>query len=160
MSMGSKDLFKPKKPEIEKKEHKVHPGKDEDIILKLGSFRIYFQNYYTIISLANDLFTGILYLTGSLVQTFTDKNRLGLYLFIFASFFLLMRPILKIIHNVFFYSQEEYEQQVLGENEDQMTEGEKPTKEVKVETKQNDSTNEEINKSYNNQYDDKKNTKE
>lgn len=71
-----------------------------------------------------------------------------------------MRPILKIIHNVFFYSQEEYEQQVLGENEDQMTEGEKPTKEVKVETKQNDSTNEEINKSYNNQYDDKKNTKE
>ena len=117
VSMGSKDLFKPKKPEIEKKEHKVHPGKDEDIILKLGSFRIYFQNYYTIISLANDLFTGILYLTGSLVQTFTDKNRLGLYLFIFASFFLLMRPILKIIHNVFFYSQEEYEQQVLGENE-------------------------------------------
>ncbi|MER2064224.1 MAG: YrhK family protein, partial [Alkalibacterium sp.] len=76
--------IKQKKPEIEKKEHEIDPGKDEDIIVKAGGFRVYFQNYYTIISLANDLFTGILYLAGSLVQTFTDMTQLGSYLYIFA----------------------------------------------------------------------------
>lgn len=89
-------------PTIETKEHDVSPGKEEDVIVKAGRFRIYFQNYYTIISLGNDLFTGILYLAGSLVQTFTDLDTVGMYLYIFASFFLLMRPILKIMHNVFF----------------------------------------------------------
>ncbi|MCC5896267.1 MAG: YrhK family protein [Alkalibacterium sp.] len=124
-------------PEIEKKEHDYQPGKEEDIIVKAGNFRVYFQNYYTIISLGNDLFTGILYLSGSLVQTFTDLETVGMYLYIFASFFLLMRPILKIMHSVFIYREEEYQTKVLGEDTEESVkrskgQTDKPTKEVEL----------------------------
>lgn len=123
------------KPYVEKKEHDVSPEKEEDIIVKTGHFRVYFQNYYTLISLINDIFTGVLYLTGSLVQTFTDFETAGSYMFIFASFFLLMRPVLKILHNVFLYREEEYQEKVLGENTEEAVkrsegESDKPTKEV------------------------------
>jgi hypothetical protein len=148
-------------PTIETKEHDVSPGKEEDVIVKAGRFRIYFQNYYTIISLGNDLFTGILYLAGSLVQTFTDLDTVGMYLYIFASFFLLMRPILKIMHNVFLYSEEEYRSKILGEDtvesEDRAEGGsEKPTKEVEIKSDpdedKNNSDKEEIEKDYNDDY--------
>ncbi|GEK88338.1 YrhK-like protein [Alkalibacterium putridalgicola] len=112
--MLPKKPIKPEKPQVEKKEHKLDPGKDEDIVVKAGGYRVYFQNYYTIVSLANDLLTGGLYLAGSLVQTFTEMSRLGMYLYIFASFFLLMRPILKIIQYVYLYDKNEYEEKVLG----------------------------------------------
>ncbi|MFC6464280.1 YrhK family protein [Marinilactibacillus sp. GCM10026970] len=105
-------------PQIEKKEHDVHPRKDEDMIVKMGNFRLYFQNYYTIISLGNDIATGGLYLAGSLTQAFTNLERLGMYLYIFASFFLLMRPIIRIVHNVYLYSENQYRRDVLGEKMD------------------------------------------
>lgn len=148
-------------PTIETKEHDVSPGKEEDVIVKAGRFRIYFQNYYTIISLGNDLFTGILYLTGSLVQTFTDLDTVGMYLYIFASFFLLMRPILKIMHNVFLYSEEEYRSKILGEDTDKSEDraegdSEKSTKEVEIKSDpdedKNNSDKEEIEKEYNDDY--------
>lgn len=122
--MRPKKPVKPEKLNIEKKEHKVEPGKDEDVVVKVGGFRIYFQNYYTIISLSNDLLTGVLYLSGSLVQTFTEMDRLGMYLYIFASFFLLMRPILKIVQYVYLYNKDQYEEQVLGEAEENFDPGE------------------------------------
>lgn len=130
-------------PEIEKKEHDLQPGKEEDIIVKAGNFRVYFQNYYSIISLGNDLFTGILYLSGSLIQTFTDFMTVGMYLYIFASFFLLMRPILKIMHSVFVYSEEEYQTKILGEDTDEAIkrskgESDKPTKEVEFKKSSNE----------------------
>lgn len=123
------------KPYVETKEHDTSPEKEQDIIVKTGHFRVYFQNYYTLISLINDLFTGILYLSGSLIQTFTTYTSLGNYLFIFASFFLLMRPILKILHNVFLYREQEYREKVLGEDTEEAVkrsegESDKPTKEV------------------------------
>ncbi|EXJ23529.1 hypothetical protein ADIAL_0966 [Alkalibacterium sp. AK22] len=101
-------------PEIEKKQHDLTPGKDEDIIIKAGGFRVYFQNYYTIISLGNDLLTGMLYLVGSLLATFTEMETAPMYLYIFASLFLLMRPILKIIHSVFLYTEDQYQEEILG----------------------------------------------
>ncbi|GAB2318759.1 hypothetical protein IRB23SM22_10170 [Alkalibacterium sp. s-m-22] len=149
-------------PTIETKEHDVSPGKEEDVIVKAGRFRIYFRNYYTIISLGNDLFTGILYLAGSLVQTFTDLDTVGMYLYIFASFFLLMRPILKIMHNVFLYSEEEYRRKILGEDtveSEDRAEGDsdKPTKEVEIKSDSSDEgenkgEKEEIEKDYNDDY--------
>ncbi|SFC26747.1 YrhK-like protein [Alkalibacterium subtropicum] len=122
--MLPKKPIRPKKPLIEKKEHKVEPGKDEDVVVKVGGFRVYFQNYYTIVSLTNDLLTGGLYLSGSLVQTFTNMERIGMYLYIFASFFLLMRPVLKILQYVYLYNKEEYEKQILGEAEENFKPGE------------------------------------
>lgn len=105
-------------PKVETKKHDLQPGKDEDMIIKVGTFRLYFQNYYTIISLANDIATGGLYLAGSLTQTFTSQQRVGMYLYIFASFFLLMRPIIRIVHNVYLYKENQYRKEVLGEKLD------------------------------------------
>ncbi|MFL2131773.1 hypothetical protein ACEN33_10460 [Ruoffia sp. FAM 24228] len=51
-------------PEIKHKEREPHLDKEEDVIIKSGRFRIYFQNYYTIISLINDILTGGLYFIG------------------------------------------------------------------------------------------------
>lgn len=129
-------------PDIETREHEIDPGKEEDVIVKAGRFRLYFQNYYTIISLINDIFTGSLYLTGSILQLYFGLDFLGMNLFIAASFFLLMRPILKIIHNVHVYRQEEYRRKVLNEEkgDDEQEAGkkenegdpDKPTKEVEL----------------------------
>lgn len=149
-------------PVVETKEHDLEPGKEEDVIVKAGKFRVYFQNYYSIISLGNDLFTGILYLSGSLIQTFTDLTRVGMYLYIFASFFLLMRPILKIMHSVFIYREEEYREKVLGEDTEESIRrssghSNKPTKEAEVKSdaqakeEQPDET-EEIEQDYNESY--------
>ncbi|WP_423189933.1 YrhK family protein [Alkalibacterium sp. f15] len=135
---------KPPKPQIETKEHDVDPAKDSDVIVKVGGFRLYFQNYYTIISLTNDIITGVLYLSGSLVQTFTELELVGSYLYIFASFFLLMRPILRITHNVFFYKEKDYREQVLGEDNEngESSKKDKPTKEVEVKTDNGESEDE------------------
>lgn len=105
-------------PRVETKKHDVNPRKDEDMIVKVGKFRLYFQNYYTIISLGNDLATGTLYLIGSLTQAFTDADVIGNYLYIFASFFLLMRPIIRIIHNIYLYKENQYRRDILGEKLD------------------------------------------
>ncbi|MFO8068737.1 MAG: YrhK family protein [Alkalibacterium sp.] len=127
---------RPHRPQVETKKHDVDPGKDSDVIVKVGRFRLYFQNYYMIISLTNDLVTGVLYLSGSLVHAFTDLERVGMYLYIFASFFLLMRPILKITHSVFFYKEKDYREQVLGEDDEkeELSEKDKPTDGVEAKT--------------------------
>ena len=145
----------PGKPQVETKEHEVDPGKDRDVIVKVGKFRLYFQNYYTIISLTNDILTGILYLAGSILSAFTDFERVPMYLYIFASFFLLMRPILKIMNNVFLYDEQEYQEQVLGEvSEDgESSKKDKPTKEVEFNTEDDsDDNSEESNRDYNEGY--------
>jgi hypothetical protein len=127
-------------PDIETREHEVNPDQEEDVIVKMGRFRLYFQNYYTIVSLANDILTGSLYLTGSILQLYFDMNFLGMNLFIFASILLLMRPILKILHNVHIYNRQEFRKEVLNEDVDEeesdmkAEEGDpnKDTKEVEV----------------------------
>jgi len=134
---------KPEKPEIEKTEHDIDPGKDSDIVIKAFGFRLYFRNSFIIISLINDVITGLLYLSGSLIAAFTDLERLSMYLYIFASFFLLMRPILRIGHNVILYNKKEFEQDVLGESEEDREErndlnGEESTEDSKNESKEKD----------------------
>ncbi|WP_161878777.1 YrhK family protein [Alkalibacterium sp. MB6] len=140
-------------PKVETKEHKVDPGKEQDLIIKVSNFRLYFQNYYTLVSLLNDLLTGLLYLAGSILQLFTDYGDIGMYLYLFGGFFLLMRPVLKIAHNVFFYKEEEYRRKVLGEetgkSEKQDEEDSKPTKEIDVTGEGSDEEEEERNNEHN-----------
>lgn len=127
-------------PDIETREHELDASKEEDVIVKMGKIRLYFQNYYTIVSLTNDILTGTLYLTGSIMQLYFDMHFWGMNLFILASILLLMRPILKILHNVHIYSRQEYRKEVLNEDVDEedsdmkAEEGDpdKETKEVEV----------------------------
>lgn len=141
----------PPKPQIETKEHEVDPGKDRDVIVKIGRFRVYFQNYYTIISLINDILTGVLYLSGSILAAFTNFDRVSMYLYIFASFFLLMRPILKIMNNIFLYDEQDYQEQVLGEVSEngETSKKNKATKEVEF---NNEDKSEESSREYNEGY--------
>lgn len=99
-------------PKIERKKHKVEPEKDEDVIVKAGQIRIYFQNYYTIIFLGNDLLTGGLYFIGSLANLFSAPVIVGQIMYLLGGFFLLMRPILRIINNIFIYDEEQYQKEV------------------------------------------------
>lgn len=140
-------------PDIETREHEMDQAKEEDVIVKMGKIRLYFQNYYTIVSLINDILTGTLYLTGSILQLYFDMNFWGMNLFILASILLLMRPILKILHNIHIYSRQEYRREVLNEDVDEedsdmkAEEGDpdKDTKEVEVKKdKQEEKDKEEV----------------
>lgn len=100
-------------PKIEKiKEYKPEQPKEQDVVMKVGRFRFYFQNYYTIISLTNDLLTGLLYFIGSLSSLLGADPMIGQIMYILGGFFLLMRPIIRIIRNVFIYNKEQFEEVV------------------------------------------------
>lgn len=90
-------------PKIERKKHDVIPDKEEDIEIKTGRFRLYFQNRYTLISLTNDILTGIFYMIGSLATLTPIPDIYGTYLYLIGGFFLTARPILRIFHNIFIY---------------------------------------------------------
>lgn len=76
---------------------------EEDIEIKTGRFRLYFQNRYTLISLVNDILTGVFYIIGSLATLTDIPDIYGTYLYLIGGVFLTARPILKIFHNVFIY---------------------------------------------------------
>ncbi|MGC2920446.1 hypothetical protein ACPTG5_14815, partial [Enterococcus faecium] len=62
-------------PKIKRNTHEFEIGKEEDIEIRGRRFRFYFQNRFTLISLAVDLLTGIFYNFGSLASLtiFTDR---------------------------------------------------------------------------------------
>ena len=95
-------------PKIKKKEHKLDTGQDEDVELKAGRLRIYFQNRYNLISLINDFLVGIMYIFGSLAPMMGFPSQYGTYLYLAGGVFLTMRPVLKIIHNVYIYKDIDY----------------------------------------------------
>lgn len=64
---------------------------------------MYFQNRYTLISLVNDILTGVFYIIGSLATLTDIPDIYGTYLYLIGGVFLTARPILKIFHNVFIY---------------------------------------------------------
>lgn len=90
-------------PKIERKKHEVNSdsSKEEDIIIKSKGFQFYFQNFYTLISLANDLLTGILYLIASILSLLGFPHFYTTSLYLLGAIFLTFRPLIKIIHNTF-----------------------------------------------------------
>lgn len=88
---------------VSRKKHDIIPGKEEDIELKTGRFRLYFQNRYSIISLINDLITGLFYLIASITSLTSVPDIYGTYLYLLGAIFLTARPILKIVNNIFIY---------------------------------------------------------
>lgn len=64
---------------------------------------MYFQNRYTILSLAVDLLTGFFYILGSVAALTPIPDRIGMYFYLAGSSFLTIRLILRIIKNIFIY---------------------------------------------------------
>ena len=94
-------------PKIERKTHKVENDTEEDIELKSGQFRVYFQNRYTLISLLNDLLVGIVYILGSISSLIGLPSIYGTYFYLAGGVFLILRPLIKIIHNIYIYKDAE-----------------------------------------------------
>ncbi len=84
---------------------KMEIGKEEDIEIRGRRFRFYFQNRYTLISLAVDLLTGIFYIFGSLASLTKIPDRYGTYFYLAGAIFLTIRPILRIVRNIFIYDE-------------------------------------------------------
>lgn len=143
-------------PKINRKKHDLHPGKDEDIEIKSGRFRLYFQNRYSLISLTTDLLTGIFYVIGSITSLTPIPDIYGTYLYLVGAIFLTARPILKIFHNIFIYDDkkiaeredqkdkeedEEYNEDYYGEDNDEEYKEEEEEEEEKEEQKNNQQKN-------------------
>lgn len=99
-------------PEIKHKKREPEKIKVEDVIVKVGKFRFYFQNYYTIISLVNDILLGLLYVVGSLTSILNGPRWIMQWSYFGGAVFMLMRPALKIIRNIFIYNQKEFQYKV------------------------------------------------
>lgn len=100
-------------PEIRKKRYQSEPSEAEDVVIKAGKFRIYFQNYYTLISLGNDFLIGILYLFGA-VASMIDRipDLFSQWTYVFGAIFLIVRPFLRILRNVFIYDKDQFQEKV------------------------------------------------
>lgn len=133
-------------PKIERKKHDVIPDKEEDIEIKTGRFRLYFQNRYTLISLTNDILTGIFYIIGSLATLTPIPDVYGTYLYLIGGVFLTARPILKIFHNVFIYDDEKLAQK---EEQEAKEKEEKEKAEAEADKEDNDPEEEQ---EYNEEY--------
>ncbi|AMB94114.1 hypothetical protein CYJ28_03560 [Aerococcus sanguinicola] len=91
---------------MKRKSYEMEPQTEEDIVVKLGPLRLYFQNVYTIISLLNDIFTGSLYFIGSICNFVGAPAIYGNTLYLIGGFSFVMRPIIKLIHNIHIYNQD------------------------------------------------------
>lgn len=72
---------------------------DRDVVIKIGPLRLYYPNYYSLVSLSLDIFVGILYFTGSLLFLSNATMMYGTILFIIGGFFFFMRPVVKLYDN-------------------------------------------------------------
>lgn len=90
-------------PNIKRKEHKFteKEGAEEDIIIKSFGFQLYFEKYYQLISLGNDLLTGILYVTASVLTLMSAPSFYSNLFYFLGALFLTFRPLIKIYRNTF-----------------------------------------------------------
>ncbi|ERN55135.1 YrhK family protein [Alkalihalophilus marmarensis] len=72
---------------------------EEYLDVKLGRMRIYFDKRYRVISTINDLLIGILFVIGSILNFFDQAEKIGLICYLAGSTFLVVRPILRLMHS-------------------------------------------------------------
>lgn len=92
-------------PKIKRNEHQIELGKDEDVIIKGRRFHVYFKNRYLLISLTNDILTGLFYIFGSIVSLTDLPAIYGTIAYLIGAIFLTIRPLLKIVRYVFIYNE-------------------------------------------------------
>ena len=78
---------------------------DRDVVIKIGPLRLYYPNYYSLVSLSLDIFVGILYFIGSLLFLSEKTMAIGSILFVIGGFFFFMRPVVKLLDNFRQYNQ-------------------------------------------------------
>ncbi|SFH69983.1 YrhK-like protein [Pisciglobus halotolerans] len=126
-------------PKIKRKEHQIEPDKEEDIIIKSSGFRFYFQNFYNLISLTNDLLTGLMYMIASVLSLMGVPSIYSTSLYLLGAVFLTFRPLIKIVHNVFLYNdrgKDENDEEGQSETEEDLNEAEKDRDQAEEDRKQ------------------------
>lgn len=126
-------------PKIERKEHQIKPNKEEDIIIKSRGFRFYFQNFYNLIALTNDLLTGVMYMIASILTLIGAPSLYSTSLYLLGAVFLTFRPLIKIVHNVFLYNdrgKDDNGEEDQSETEEDLNEAEKDREQAEEDRKQ------------------------
>lgn len=126
---------------IKKKKYEAEiPQKEkkEDVVVKTGHLRFYFQNYYSIISLMNDLLLGFLYIVGALVYLFHGPEIVGNICYLIGAIFLFMRPVIRIIRHIYIYDEDEYQREVLQKENYNSAEGYQEEQKEEAEEKSDD----------------------
>lgn len=135
-------------PKIERKTHKVENDTEEDIELKSGRFRIYFQNRYTLISLLNDLLVGLVYILGSISSLIGLPSIYGTYFYLAGGVFLILRPLIKIIHNIYIYKDAEERREEERKEKEQEEKEQKEQKENEGGEQESHQEDQEYNQEY------------
>lgn len=135
-------------PKIERKTHEVENDMEEDIELKSGRFRIYFQNRYTLISLLNDLLVGLVYILGSISSLIGLPSIYGTYFYLAGGVFLILRPLIKIIHNIYIYKDAEERREEERKEKEQEEKQQKEQKENEGEDQESHQEDQEYNQEY------------
>lgn len=102
----------------QKNTHTIKQPTDKDVVIKTNCFRIYFQNYYSLISLTNDFIVGVLYVMGALISLFDGPALYGNICYLLGALFLFLRPVIKIVRNIYVYGEKEYEEKTANEEEE------------------------------------------
>lgn len=94
---------------VKSKTHNLGVGKDRNINVKILNKQIHFQNAYHLITLGNDVLTGVFFVAGSLSLLLQFPQLISNVLYFVGSFFMLMRPIINIRRGVGIFDRENEE---------------------------------------------------
>jgi hypothetical protein len=79
--------------------------KYEELDLPMSKYAIFFNKNYQVISLANEILIGLLFIIGSICFFFKDTMMAGTILFLIGSVLLLIKPVLKMLRAISFGKQ-------------------------------------------------------
>ena len=78
-------------------------GETTDISIHGQSLEVYFKRKYTFFQLVGDVLVGIFFVTGSILNFFPSTELFGRIAYLLGSLSLTIRPLLKIIRNMWIY---------------------------------------------------------
>ncbi|WP_339227812.1 YrhK family protein [Oceanobacillus sp. FSL K6-2867] len=78
-------------------------GYTKDISIYGQSLEVYFKKKYTFFQLVGDVLVGIFFVTGSILNFFSSTELFGSIAYLLGSLSLTIRPLLKILRNMWIY---------------------------------------------------------
>ena len=84
---------------IKRKKYEVDTRSKEDMIIEVGRFNLYLQNFYSVLSLINDALIGVIYLSASIVAITGYSERLSQILYVAGGVFFSARPLINALEN-------------------------------------------------------------
>ena len=73
---------------------------DSPLTLKLGREELFVRRRYEVISIINDFFIAIWFLSGSILFLYPEYEKAAIWMFIIGSFQFLVRPTIRLISHI------------------------------------------------------------